>query len=85
MKNKNMQIAVHTVERAMHQRIAASVVVGALLLAAATVEHEARNYLREAITRPAYAALTAMERENETARMPVRFDEGLRLPTVGGA
>ena len=26
----------------------------------------------------------AMEKENETTRMPVRFDDGLRAPTIGG-
>jgi hypothetical protein len=25
----------------------------------------------------------AMEKENETTRMPVRFDDGLRAPTIG--
>jgi hypothetical protein len=25
-----------------------------------------------------------LEKENETTRMPIRFDEGYRLPTIGG-
>jgi hypothetical protein len=29
-------------------------------------------------------ASRAIEKENETERMPIRFDDGLRAPTVGG-
>lgn len=84
MKNKKVQ-ATTTLERALHQRLAASILVGSIMLAAVTVGHETRNYLREAIARPAYAALNNLERENETTRMPVSFDEGLRQPTIGSA
>lgn len=85
MKNKNMQTASRIVKRAFHQRLTAGMLVGAIVLGALTVEHEARSYLREAISRPAYAALQNLERENETSRLPVRFDVGLRQPTIGGA
>ncbi|HSX36758.1 MAG TPA: hypothetical protein VLG13_01385 [Patescibacteria group bacterium] len=84
MKNKNLQPTTELFERAMHQRVAAGVLVGSMLLGALTIEHEARNYLREAIARPAFATLQNLERENETARIPVNFAEGQRPQTIGG-
>lgn len=40
----------------------------------------------EAVVQENLAAILShtLEKENETTRMPVRFDEGYRAPTIGG-
>jgi hypothetical protein len=65
--------------------------IGVLALAAITIfgmtslgrEHTART---DATAPHSMASIFthSTERENETTRMPVRFDDGLRNPTTGG-
>jgi hypothetical protein len=64
---------------------------GAIALALVTLfgmtEMGRRAQLRaEAIIPHDMAAVFShtLEKENETTRMPVRFDDGLRAPTIGG-
>jgi hypothetical protein len=65
--------------------------VGAIAIAVATGLHiggaghikQSNKRIDESINR-AHSHYNDLERENETARHMVRFDEGLRLPTTSG-
>lgn len=64
---------------------------GAIALAMVTLfgmtEMGRRAQLRTEVTAPRDTAAIfshTLEKENETTRMPVRFDEGLRAPTISG-
>lgn len=65
--------------------------VGAIAIALATTMHiggaghvkQSDKRIDESISQ-AHGHANLIERENETARHMVRFDEGLRLPTISG-
>lgn len=81
MKNKKLQKQLQ--KRAAHERVGAVALVIATLVGMVTVEHSAKSYLREATAKAALANTTA--RENELERMPVKFDDVLRIQTIAGS
>lgn len=70
--------------RARHERIGSLVLALVTLMGTATVARVNRSFYKEVTTNPAFAFSQITERENETARIPVRFDIGIHRPTTGG-
>ena len=71
--------------RATHERIGALALAIVTLMGLASLSKDAKGYYREVVTNPSFAFNQLTERENETARMPVRFDVGIRKVTIGGS
>lgn len=74
--------------RSHHVRISAVAIAIATCLHVSGISHIEKRGLEQRIalqpTNTAQIFENNMERENETARHAVRFDEGLRAPTVSG-
>jgi hypothetical protein len=73
--------------RSHHVRVSAVAIAIATCLHVSGISHiEKRGIERVALPTTSMAQIfeNNVERENETARHAVRFDEGLRSPTVGG-
>jgi hypothetical protein len=90
MKNKKIQKRLQAEhKRAMHERAGAIVLAIATLFGMATVDHQSRGFLREATARTNYAFNSNTSnnsgRENETTRMPVKYDDVLRWQTSSGS
>ena len=70
--------------RATHERAGAFIMAALTLLGSAAIAKVSRNFYKEVTTNPAFAFSQLTERENETGRIPVRFDIGIHNPTNGG-
>lgn len=84
MQNKKIKNQSHVRSRRIHERVGAAMLLSAILLGVTTVSHDARNVLRQIAIKPAVAIISNTGRENETARMPVRYDDVLKLQTISG-
>ncbi len=71
--------------RATHERIGALALAVVTLIGLASVSKDAKGFYREVVTNPSFAFNQLTERENETARIPVKFDIGIRRATIGGS
>ena len=70
--------------RAKHERLGAVVMAAITLLGSAAIAKVSRNFYKEVTTNPAFAFSQITERENETGRIPVRYDIGINNPLKGG-
>jgi hypothetical protein len=77
-----MQKQIHV--RAKHERAGALALAAMTILGSAAVAKVSRNFYKEVTTNPAFAFSQITERENETGRIPVRFDIGINNPSKGG-
>ena len=85
MQNKNYkEIIREDKRRAAHERIGAVGLALVTLAGVATIAKEGRTFAREVNVNPAVVFNQISERENETARIPVRFDIGIHTPAIGG-
>lgn len=71
-------------KRAAHERVGAVILAIATVIGMVTIERDIRGYQREATMRLNYAFANNTGRENETARMPVKYDDVLKTQTIGG-
>lgn len=85
MQNKKIQNRLQKEARRFHERVGAVVLLVATLLGVISISHESRNVLKQVALRPAVSIITNSGRENETARMPVRYDDVLKLQTTSGS
>lgn len=70
--------------RASHERIGAFALAFMTIFGTSMVAKVNHNFTKEVINNPSFAFSQITERENETARIPVRYDMGLHLPTNSG-
>lgn len=82
MKNKKDRKA--KIIRARHQRVGALLLAVMTLLGSSAVTKVNRSFYREVTVNPAFAFSQITERENETARITVRYDIGIHSPISGG-
>jgi hypothetical protein len=54
------------------------------MLGAVSMAKVSRNFFKEVTTNPAFAFSQVSERENETGRIPVRFDNIITSQSHGG-
>lgn len=70
--------------RARHERIGSLMLAVMTLAGLVTITRANRSIIKEVVPTPALVLSQISERENETARIPVRFDIGIHSPTTGG-
>ncbi len=82
-----MQKHNHNLPKRSHPVRMASIGLAAITLFSLTeMGHRSLSYLQATVENHGAAVLahSLLEKENETTRMPVRFSDGVRLPTIGG-
>ncbi|HVC36593.1 MAG TPA: hypothetical protein VNE40_04115 [Candidatus Dormibacteraeota bacterium] len=88
MKNEKPQ-SKESLGQSIADQVGAFVLAGATLFSmVAASKHgpvQAREIVLQQPTNVFQHVSDITERENETARIPVKFDDGLRLPTTSGA
>ncbi len=70
--------------RSRQERIGSLILAVMTLVGLAIITKANRNIAKEGLPTPAFVLNQISERENETARIPVRFDIGIHSPTIGG-
>ena len=85
MQHKNKQkLELKKQIRHAHERMAAAMIAGAMVVGVVAVSSEARRLMTELAVRPTFAVVEHSIRETETGHRSMRLDSALRAPNISG-